>query len=163
MTTFLDALPPDVEVLIVSTGRRIQVRQMPTTDRKKAKDSVTGLMADGGPTPLMDALRDIDERFLRGPGDRWPVFVIVTGDGSENSKNTDAPSFNAWLRTLPPRRIVAHAIVLKTTDGFAETIARMVVQATGGHLETVGNGGLLAARLKALAEKIPGDYPRPDR
>ncbi|HEY1911376.1 MAG TPA: VWA domain-containing protein, partial [Vicinamibacterales bacterium] len=63
VVAFLDALPPEHEVLLVSTGRRTQVRVPPTTDRKKLKDSARGLSNDNGPTPLIDGLLEIDGRF----------------------------------------------------------------------------------------------------
>lgn len=159
LIAFVDALPPDPELLLVSTGRRIQVRVQPTADRKKVKDSISGLVADGGPTPLMDALREIDDRFMRKAEDRSPVFVILTGDGSENSVNTDGPAFNTWLRTLGPRGVSAHAIVLKTGNGVPETVARAVTQTVGGHFETTGSGARLPDLMKALAEQIGNVKP----
>jgi hypothetical protein len=42
LVAFVDALPPDPELLLVSTGRRIQVRVQPTSDRKKLKDRSVG-------------------------------------------------------------------------------------------------------------------------
>ena len=160
LVAFVDALPPDPELLLVSTGRRIEVRVQPTTDRKKVKDSINGLLADGGPTPLMDALREIDDRFMRKAEDRSPVFVILTGDGSENSVNTDIPAFNTWLRTLGPRGVSAHAVVLKTGNGPPEAVARAVTQSTGGHLETTGSGARLAGLMKTLAEQIGNVRPQ---
>src|SRR5215831_15269024 len=93
VSTLIARLADDTEVVIVTTGRRAQVRTPPTTDRKKAQDSANGLTADGGGTALMDGLVEVDERFMRKAGDRKPVFVVVTGDGSENSK-IDGDAFN---------------------------------------------------------------------
>ncbi|HZR25930.1 MAG TPA: hypothetical protein VFA59_20185, partial [Vicinamibacterales bacterium] len=65
VATFIGGLPPVDEVLLATTGRRMQVRVAPTTDRKKAVDSANGMTADGGPTVLMDGLLEIDSRFIR--------------------------------------------------------------------------------------------------
>ncbi|MBW8867197.1 MAG: VWA domain-containing protein, partial [Acidobacteria bacterium] len=60
---FLDALPPEDEVLLVTTGRQARVRVPPTTDRRKLKDAAGGLFGDGAGTVLMDGLMEVDERF----------------------------------------------------------------------------------------------------
>mgnify|MGYP003693631119 CR=1 FL=1 len=71
LAAFIDALPPGPDILFVTTGRRIQVRVPPTTDRQKVKESIAGLLSDGGPTPLMDGLlesgRAIHEQGRRPP------------------------------------------------------------------------------------------------
>src|SRR5256885_2738 len=82
---FLDALPPEDDVLLVTTGRQARVRVQPTTDRKKLKDAAGGLFTDGAGTVLMDGLMEIDDRFLKNADDRCPVFVIFTSDGTESS------------------------------------------------------------------------------
>jgi Mg-chelatase subunit ChlD len=152
VASFIEALPEGPEVMLVSTGRRAQVRVQPTTDRKKVAQSVNGISSDGGPTPLMEAVLEVDERFMR-KGVR-PMYVLVTSDGSESSAQGTGEKFNAWLPTLGPRHAVAHAVVLKSGNGFPEQIARALVQATGGVFETIGNAGLLADRLKVIAERI---------
>ena len=39
---FLDALPPEDEVILITTGRQMRVRVPPTTDRKKLKETAAG-------------------------------------------------------------------------------------------------------------------------
>ena len=51
LTAFLEALPADAEVMVVSTGRQVRVRLQPTSDRKKALDLVKAVFSDGGATP----------------------------------------------------------------------------------------------------------------
>jgi hypothetical protein len=156
---FADALPPEHELMLVTTGRRAQVRVQPTTDRKKIKDSAGGLTADHGPTPLMDAIVEIDERFMRKAGDRWPAFVIITGDGSESSVRSDDQAFNQWLATLARRSISFDAIVLKYSgNGLPEMIANAVTRATGGRVEVTTVAGSLPDRMKAIAERLARDH-----
>jgi hypothetical protein len=53
---FLDALPPEDEVILITTGRQMRVRVPPSTDRKKLKETAAGPLhrrrrhgADGRP------------------------------------------------------------------------------------------------------------------
>jgi len=154
LTALLAAIPDDQEIALISTGRRVETRVPPTLDRKKLQNSVNGLLPGDGPTPLMDAIIEVDERFMRNAGSRSPLFVIVTGDGSESSKLVEGETFNRWLATLQKRKVLAHAIVLKKGNGIPEVIAAAVARITGGHFEVVGTGALLATRLQSLGEQI---------
>ncbi len=96
VVAFIDALPPEHEIALVSTGRRVQVRVQPTIDRKKLLAGANGLLSDGGATPLADALLEVNDRFMKKAD--HPVFVIVTGDGPDSSIRTDDQAFNGFLQ-----------------------------------------------------------------
>jgi len=121
VTEFADALPPPHEILIVSTGRQVRVRVQPTTDRRKIDDAAAGLFLDGGGTPLMDGLIDIDERFMRKAEDRWPVFVIVTSDGTESSSGANEKKFNAWLAACRRTRSRSSIVVAASARSSRST------------------------------------------
>jgi hypothetical protein len=155
VAAFLDALPPQHEVALISTGRRVQVREQPTTDRAKLKASANGLLTENGPTALIDALLESDRRFMKKAADRWTVFVIITGDGSENSKDNDEQAFNHWIEEIVRRGASASAIVLKgSTNGLPEAVASTLVKATNGHYTSMGNGSRLPEAMTQLAKQL---------
>jgi hypothetical protein len=162
VSAFLEALPPEHEVVLVTTGRHTQVRVPPTTDRAKLKGNAGGILPDNGPTALMDALTEVDARFMKKAGDRAPVFVILTGDGSENSKDVDEQGFNRWIAEIAGRGVTVSAVVLKTTtvNGLPEFIASTLVKATQGHYTSVGNGGGIAGAMTTLAAQLTADAAR---
>jgi len=161
VASLIEALPGEHEIALVTTGRHAQVRVQPTADRAKLKSSAAGLTTDGGPTALMDALREMDDRFLRKPADRWGVFVVITGDGSENSKDTDTVTFNTFLADINRRGVLANAIVLKTTGtGLPEVIATSIVKATGGHYAVMSSGGGITDAATTLAGQLATDAAR---
>ena len=152
---FLDGLPPDAEVLMVSTGRQTRVRVQPTTDRKKLKDAAGGLFSDGGATVLSDTLLEVDDRFMRKAEDRWPVFVIITSDGADGSTGANEKKFNDWLLNLPARGISAHAFALKYKGGGqAEIVASHVAQSAGGKYEFMNTSNSLPEKLTALGSAM---------
>lgn len=158
---FLTMLPAQHEVMLVSTGRQMRVRVPPTTDRKKLNDAAKSLFSDGGATPLMDALLEVDERFLRKAEDRWPVIVIVTGDGAEGSAGANEKKFNDWVRALPARGMAAHGIALKFKGGgMPDVVTSHVVQTTGGRYEYMNTSNSLPARMTAIAEQLARNFER---
>ena len=157
---FLDALPPEDEVLLVTTGRQMRVRVPPTTDRKKLKDTAAGLFTDGAGTVLMDGLLELDDRFFKKADDRWPVFVIFTSDGTEASTGSREKEFMKWSPLLGPRGITVHAFVLKTPkgSGMPEIVAENLTQNTGGRYDVMNTSTALPEKLKALGEKLTLDH-----
>jgi len=157
---FLDALPPEDEVILITTGRQVRVRVPPTTDRKKLKDTANALFTDGGGTVLMDGLLEIDDRFYKKADDRWPVFVIFTSDGTEGSAGAREKEFMKWAVALAGRGITAHAFVYKTPKGsqMPDIIAENLTQNTGGRYDNMNTTTALPEKMKALGEKLALDH-----
>jgi hypothetical protein len=159
---FLDALPPEDEVIFITTGRQLRVRVPPTTDRKKLKDTAAGLFTDGAGTVLMDGLLEIDDRFFKkGADDRWPVFVIFTSDGTESSTGSREKEFQKWSPLLGARGITVHALVFKTPKGSgstAEIVAENVSHNTGGRYDVMNTTTALPDKMKALGEQLALDH-----
>ena len=157
---FLDALPPEDEVLLVTTGRQARVRVPPTTDRAKLKKEAGGLFGDGAGTVLMDGLMEIDDRFFKKADDRWPVFVIFTSDGTESSAGAREKEFNKWNLAIGARGVTVHAFVFKTGKGGAmpEVVANNLTRNTGGRYDVMNTTNALSEKMKALAEQLALDH-----
>lgn len=154
---FIDTLPPDSEIVLVTTGRRTQVRIPPTTDKARLKSNASGMLSESGPTALMDALVDVDERFMRKAGERWPVFVILTADGNDSSK-VDEQEFNRWISEMTRRGVSANAIVLKSsTLGLTGSIATVLTRATHGHYASMGMTSGIQEAMTKLADQLSAD------
>jgi hypothetical protein len=157
---FLDALPPEDEVLLVTTGRQARVRVQPTTDRKKLKETAGGLFTDGAGTVLMDGLMEIDDRFFKKADDRWPVFVIFTSDGTESSAGAREKEFSRWAAGLGARGVIVHALVLKTNkgSGMPDAVVSNLTQNTSGRYDVMNTTNGLPDKMKALAEQLALDH-----
>jgi hypothetical protein len=158
LMAFIDALPPEPEVMLVSTGRQVRVRVPPTTDRRKVREAASGFFSDGGATILSDALIEMDDRFFRKADDRWPVFVILTGDGPEGSAGANEKKLNEWIAAWPARGMSAHAIVIKYRGGGQpEVVASLVVKAAGGRYDFINTSNSVPEKMTALAKSIGED------
>ncbi len=158
---FADAVPPPHEIMLVSTGRQVRVRVQPTADRKRITDAAAGLFLDGAGTPLIDGLMEIDDRYMKTAEDRWPVFVILTSDGTESSAGAKETRFNQWLAALPSRDLSAHAISIKYRGGgMPEMVAQHVVQAVGGYYDYINTSNSLPEKMKAIGRRLAADFER---
>jgi hypothetical protein len=157
---FLDALPPEDEVILITTGRQMRVRVPPTTDRKKLKDTAAGLFTDGAGTVLMDGLLEIDDRFFKKADDRWPVIVLFTSDGTESSTGSREKEFMKWSPLLRARGITVHSFVLKTPkgSGMPEIVAENITNNSGGRYDVMNTTTALPEKMKTLGEELAKDH-----
>jgi Mg-chelatase subunit ChlD len=155
LLAFVDAVPPDAELLMITTGRQVRVRVQPTTDRRKLKDFASGVFGDGGATPLRDALLEVDDRFFRKADDRWPILVIIVGDGAESSAPANEQKFNQWLNGLPARGVLAFGFGLKFRGGgVPDVVAEHVARAAGGTYDFMNTSNGLPDKMKTLGERL---------
>jgi hypothetical protein len=174
---FLDALPPEDEVILITTGRQLRVRVPPSTDRKKLKETAAGLFTDGGGTVLMDGLLEIDERFFKKADDRVRVIVLFTSDGTEISTGGREKEFMKWSPQLPLRGIIVHSFVMKplrtqstrsspsspssvpTPGGsMAEIVAENITNNSGGRYDVMNTTTALPEKMKALGDELAKDH-----
>jgi hypothetical protein len=160
VANFLDALPPEDEVILITTGRQARVRVPPTTDRRKLKETAAGLFTDGAGTVLMDGLLEIDDRFFKKADDRWPVFVIFTSDGTESSTGGREKEFLKWSPMLGARGFTVHAFVMKTPkgSGMPDIVVENLTKNTGGRYDVMNTTTALPDKMKALGEQLALDH-----
>ncbi|MEO5742771.1 MAG: hypothetical protein ABIS29_19460 [Vicinamibacterales bacterium] len=161
IVAFADAIPAAHELALVTIGNTPVVRQEPSTDRAKLKQ-VASTLTTGGTTVLINAIYEMYDRFLRNAGDRWPVLVVVTSDGTEGSGQFLPEKFAAVGRDMQAKDVVTHGIVLISAKGDAlqVQIARALTEGSGGTYNTTATGGDFTRRFAAIAQNIVADYDR---
>jgi hypothetical protein len=157
LTAFLDELPDQHEVSLVTIGGNIRQLVDFTTDRDELRAAADGLFGAGGPTRMIEGLMETwDRRFE--DDDAWPVFVFVITDGPEGSRFVSLPELNAFIGTLVARGVTVHSVLLSTRGGGAQTqIAPLLAQNTGGLHEVIAMANGLKNVLTDLATAM-GDH-----
>jgi hypothetical protein len=159
IVAFADAIPAEHELALVTIGNIPVLRQEPSTDRTRLKQ-IAKTLTTGGTTVLVNAVYEMYDRFLRNAGDRWPVLVVITSDGTEGSGQFYPEKFAEFGRDMQAKDVAAHAIVLVSAKGDAlqVQITRALTQGTGGTYDTTATGGALTVKLSAMAQNIVADY-----
>src|SRR4051812_14744189 len=96
LNTFVDALPAEHEVTLVTSGSQIRVRSEPSTDRAKLKTAIGMIQSEGGANAFLDTMLETDQRFLRPAPTQWPVFVILTSDMPNARREPDVNRYNKF-------------------------------------------------------------------
>ena len=161
LTTFLEQLPGEHEVILISTGGQLRIRQPVTTERQKLKTAVGQFASDGGANSLIETMIEADRRFLNAAPGQWPVFVIVTTDNGVTIAEPNIDRFNRFVRQLVGRGGTAHAIVMHNTASSQRITTQFVlnvVENTGGFYEAVALANVLPDKMKMLAEHIDANH-----
>ena len=119
LSAFLDALPPEHEVGLFTTGGEIRLRVDFTTDREELKEHATSLFADLSATVYLDdGLVETWERWF-DEKDAWPVFVTLVYGGAARSRVQMGllEKFNEFVVELRMRAATVHAVLVSTPLG----------------------------------------------
>jgi hypothetical protein len=104
VAAFLEALPPQHAVSLITIGGQVRRRVDFTTDRRQLVDAGRSLFADEvGGVRFVDGIRETLDRRYEGD-EAWPVFVSLLGDGPEAS--AFLPDWHAFVNSKRYRRFV---------------------------------------------------------
>jgi hypothetical protein len=156
LNAFLDALPGDSEIAILSSGRQLRIRVAPTQDREALASAAESFSSDGGANAFLDSLLEADRRFLADVAGGRAILVILTTDtGPALGGEPRIDRYNQFAKDFQARGARAHAIVVRSANtGTTIQIAENLAGNTGGTFEAVGIANAVPPLMKALAERI---------
>lgn len=160
LMAFLDALPGEPEIAIVSTGSQIRIRVQPTSDRSRLRAAASSFTSDGGGNSLLDTLLEADQRLLKNAADRRSVFVILTADSGGNGSVTPARInvYNRFVDDFMARGGRAHSLVVGSVNrGVTTQIAENIARNTGGFYETIVIANAVPKLMITLADYVAAD------
>jgi tight adherence protein B len=134
--TFLDSVPDDVEVGLVSFDSDVTVELEPSLDRDQARAVVAGLGLSQG-TLLNDAV----VQAVALTGDEGQRSVLVLSDGADTSAT---PLGDVTAAITDSQGVVVDVVALEQT-GAARDALSLISQAGGGEVVSADSASLTAA------------------
>ena len=160
ITTFLEALDPEHEMMFVTVAGTPQIRVQPTTERTAMVKVAAGLFGTGGANSMHRHIDDIFHRFGQTTGNR-AIFVVITAEGFESTQNINPQEIKHVTDHFVSRGGVLHGVRLnvpltgQTTPGGNLTempVTLMIARDTGGAFTSTSASGLseVLQRLAAV-------------
>ena len=153
---FVETLPPEHAVSLVTIGGHIGWRVDFTTDRAELLESARGMHTDPGSVRFIDGIRETWDRRFEGD-EAWPVFVAILTDANETSAFMNDNRFNRFVGNLRARGAMLHAVlwtsrarqttISQVSTGLALNLARN----TGGRYTAVATATAYGQALRQLA------------
>ena len=164
---FVDALPPNHELMLVTTGGAMNIRVQPTRDYLEVHEAIgeINFMRCSG-NALIGSVQEVFDRYLRTVERRFPMIVIVSTDGADFSQRVTDKSVNEMLQGLTKSGVLVNAVLLTSTGtSLIRNITLEMIKRTGGAYESATIATALPARMKVMAGRIAQQYKQvsPDR
>jgi VWA domain-containing protein len=161
LTGLVEALPPDIEVTLISIAPQPRTVLRPTTDHVQILRAINGFAPEQAAPRFSDALVEFSQRLQKEARDRRiapyvPVMIMLSTTSVQQS-SYEAPEITKAVNFLVTRRARLNMIVMSTRTGQATsaqtlnasvqaTIGIPVVKATNGRYEALA----LSSRLTTL-------------
>jgi hypothetical protein len=169
---FLSALPPNHELMLVTTGGHPNIRVDPTRDYLAVSQSAyeMQLMRNSG-NALIGSVEEIYQRYLRDVERRYPMLVIIANDGPDMSQRFTKERLNQLMQEMTKSGVRVNALLLNPAGfrgvvgtGLVRDFTVAMIKRTGGAYESA-TWGTTPGKLKTLAGRIAQQYKQfsPDK
>jgi len=159
LRAFLEGIPAQHEIALISTGGQLRIRVPPTSDRDRLDKAVASFASEGGANAFLDSLLEADTRLLKSAPTMWPVFVIVATDAAETRGEQRIDDYNKFMNDFTARGGQAHSIIIRgKNSGIVTDIAINLSQNTRGIHETIAISNALPDKLREVATRLEADY-----
>lgn len=162
---FLSALPPNHELMLVTTGGHPNIRVEPTRDYLTVSQSAyeMQLMRNSG-NALIGSVEEIYARYLRDVERRYPMLVIIANDGPDMSQRFTKERLNKLMQDMTKSGVRVNALMLNPAGfrgvvgtGLVRDFTVAMIKLTGGAYESA-TWGTTPGKLKTLAGRIAQQY-----
>jgi len=175
LTGLVDALPPDVEVTLVTLSPQPAMFVKPTTDRAQIARGISRFGVDPSEAPrFSDALVEYAERLDKDFKDKKltyaPMLVVVSTSAPE-LEDVQPDTIQKALNTLQTRGARVSVVMFTTTPANTQSVANMkqgrqaliaapIVKASRGKFETVVQFSQLETLLPQWGKEIAFSHTR---
>jgi hypothetical protein len=156
MRALIDALPPTVEVTLVTTAPQPRFLERATADHQKLLKAVDRLTPDSGAGRFVESLAEAVDRIARDKQDAsYTIFTLATTSGDMRVSDGDVSRILKGVESDHP---TVHAVVLERTSardsGTQIDIAEMLTRSTGGRMEVINVPGRLLTLMPDVGADI---------
>jgi hypothetical protein len=175
LTGFVEALPQDVEVTLISMAPQPRMVVRPTTDRAQILRGIAGFAPEQAAPRFSDVLVEWSQRLQREARDNKvamyvPVMVMLSTTGIQQS-SYEPPEITKSVNFLVARRARLNMVVMSTRTGQATSAETLnasvqaaigvpVVKATNGRYEALAASSRLATLLPEWGRDLAALHKR---
>lgn len=155
----LEALPPGIEVTVVTTAPQPRFLERATTDRQKLLDAVNRLAPDTGAGRFVESLFEATQRIERDK-QQDASYTIVTVGTSSGDTNVRERDIQQTMERLQKYRPVVHVAILTQVGRSASAgviqgeVGQAAAQQTGGRFENLAVPNRLATLLPEIGAQM---------
>ena len=160
----IEALPPGVEVTLVTTAPQPRILVRSTADRDAIKKGLDLLASDSGAGRFVESLNEALQRIERDKGDYFPAIIsLATNAGDRNVLDKDVERI---MKRLEARPTTVHVVLYSgstqsASAGAAQTqVGIAVTKYTRGQYESINSATRIATLLPELGALVGKSHER---
>jgi hypothetical protein len=154
----IEALPPTLEVTLVTTAPQPRFLERATTDRAKLIKAVDLLSPDSGAGRFAESLYEATDRIDKDKNGRYSIVTFGTLSGDTNVRESDVKK---TIERVSQRSTTVHVVLLTTKRGagggvLQEDLGQILANNSGGRFEKIN----VANRVATLLPEIGGQLAK---
>ena len=152
----LEALPPNLEVTLVTTAPQPRFLERATTDRAKLLASIDRLSPDTGAGRFAESLYEATDRIDKDKNGRYTIVTLGTTSGDSQVRESD---LKKTIERVSQRGTVVHAVIVSgrtTASGGAiqEELGLILTNNSGGRFEKINVANRIATLLPEIGAQV---------
>lgn len=157
---FIDAMPPEVEVTLMSTAPQGRIVVKSTTDHAALKKGVDAISADAGAGRFIESFVDWSDRIDKDKDKSKYTPVLVTLGSTYGEEMVRESDVKKAVDRLPVLNATVHVIMVnaKTNQGGSAdaqiAVAQNITSRTRGKLEMISTYLRLAPALTEMGAEV---------
>ncbi len=155
---FLEALPPNIEVTLVTTAPQPRFLERATTDREKLLKAIDRLTADSGAGRFVESLYEATDRIDKDKDGNYTVVSLATSAGDANVRESD---INKALQRVQSRHTTVHVILVTANNSRLGSggvvqgeVGQAVAKVSQGRFENIAAASRIATLLPEIAAQM---------
>jgi hypothetical protein len=160
----IDALPPGIEVTLVTTAPQPRFLVRGTTDREAMKKGLGLLTPDSGAGHFVESLNEATQRIERDKENFFPTIIaLATTSGDSRVLDRDV---EPMIKRLQQRPTTVHVVLYSggapsSTGGANQTqVGLAVTELTKGRYENINSATRIASLLPELGAVVARNHER---
>jgi hypothetical protein len=152
----IEALPPNLEVTMVTTAPQPRFLERATTDRAKLIKAVDLLSPDSGAGRFAESLYEATDRIDKDKNGRYTIVAFGTLSGDTNVRESDVKK---TIERVSQRSTVVHVVLLTTKRGagggvLQEELGQILANNSGGRFEKINVANRVATLLPEIGAQL---------
>ena len=152
----IEALPPSLEVTLVTTAPQPRFLERATTDRVKLISAVDRLSPDSGAGRFAESMYEATERIAKDEKGRYTIISFGTTSGDAQVRESDV---NKTIERVQQRGTTVHVVLLTSNRGaggglLQEELGQLLANNSRGRFEKINLANRVATLLPEIGAEV---------
>jgi hypothetical protein len=155
--TLIEALPPNIEITLVTTAPQPRFLERATTDRARLIKAIDLLSPDSGAGRFAESLYEATDRIDKDKNGRYTIIAVGTTSGDTQVRESDVQK---TVDRVAQRGTTVHVVLLVSSRGAAsggalqEELGQLLANNSRGRFEKINSASRIVTLLPEIGAQV---------